>query len=230
MLAETDAFFTGLLADGGTVGELFTAPAPAAPALASYYGTAPRAAGLLGQGSVLTRHALADSSSPVQRGKLVRERFLCETIPPPPPDVDPNLGDPGDTDTTRQRYEAHSVDPACRGCHGALDPVGFAFEHYDAFGRFRADENGVAIDATGTLAGTPDGDVPLDGLDSLGTYLGDAQSVEECLARNLSYFSYGLDGCNPQAIRAEAAAAGWTLSGLVLAIVRAPQFSARAAP
>ena len=54
--------------------------------------------GILGHGSVLTRHTLSDTASPVQRGKLVRERLLCEVLPPPRPDVDPTVsgGRPSD--------------------------------------------------------------------------------------------------------------------------------------
>lgn len=231
MLDETDATFAGAVRSGGTVADLFTAPAGVpSPALAGYYADAVRATGILGHGSVLTRHALADSSSPVQRGKLVRERFLCEVIPPPPPDVDTDLGDPGTAVTTRQRYEQHATAPACEGCHELMDPIGFAFEHYDGFGRFRDQERGQPIDATGLLAGAPDGDVPLDGLDSLSQHLAESPPVGECLVRHLSYYAYGLEGCNQPAIVDHAAASGWALDGILIGIVRAPQFSRRKVP
>src|SRR5262249_60569576 len=110
-----------------------------------------RAIGMLGPGSVPARPGLAHRSSPTQRGKLVRERLLREEIPPPPPNVNANLPPPPGAVTTRQRYEAHSQNPFCNSCHSRIDPVGFAFEHFDAFGRKRDQENGVAIDAHGTL-------------------------------------------------------------------------------
>ena len=245
MLAETDALFVDVVRSGGGVPELIRARYTFVnQTLAGYYGLGgvggdqpqrvelpdgSRPSGILGHGSVLTRHALADSSSPVQRGKLVRERFLCEDILPPPPNVNPTLGDPMGAVTTRERYEQHAVDPICRSCHDKMDPIGFAFEHYDGFARPRDQENGAPIDATGALAGMPEGDIPLDGVESLTTYLADSPAVEECLVRYLSYYSYGLDGCNQDAIRGDVEQAGSSLKSMLLAIIRAPQFSRRAA-
>ncbi|MBX2798890.1 MAG: DUF1588 domain-containing protein [Myxococcales bacterium] len=114
------------------------------PLLAEHYGLGQtglveldgeRYGGLLTQGSVLTTFARPTGSSPVHRGVLVRERLLCEHLPPPPsnldtspPEVDPNL-------STRERYSQHGSDPECAVCHDAIDPLGFAFEHYDQLGR-----------------------------------------------------------------------------------------------
>jgi hypothetical protein len=246
MLLETDALFVDLVRSGGGVKELLTAPYTFVnQVLAGYYQMGGvggdqvqrveippglRAPGILGHGSVLTRHALSDSSSPVQRGKLVRNRFLCEEIPPPPPNVNPTLGDPMGAVTTRERYEQHDADPVCRACHGKMDPVGFAFEHFDGFARRRDQEGGQPIDATGALTGMPEGDIPLDGIESLTSYLAESPAVEACLIRNMSYYAYGLDGCNQEAIRADVEASGSTLKSMVLAIIRAPQFSRRASP
>jgi hypothetical protein len=244
MLAETDQLFVDVFRGGGKVSDLLSARYTFVnQTLGNYYqifgvggdglqrvdipeGT--RAAGLLGHGSVLTRHAQADGSSPVQRGKLVRERFLCEELPPPPPNVNPMLGDPMGAVTTRQRYEQHSIDPACKSCHDRMDPIGFAFEHYDGFGRIRDQEGGVAIDATGVMHEMPEGDVPLDGVDSVSEYLATSSAVEECLVRYMSYYSYGLDGCNQQEIVDGVRESGSSLKSMVLAIIRAPQFSRRA--
>ncbi|MEM6925676.1 MAG: DUF1592 domain-containing protein, partial [Myxococcota bacterium] len=72
---------------------------------------------LLVDPSVLTTYARPDGSSPVHRGVLVRERLLCEELPPPPPNLDtsPPAVDP--TQSTRERYSQHADDPACAGCH-----------------------------------------------------------------------------------------------------------------
>jgi hypothetical protein len=243
MLAETDAFFVDLMRTGGGVGDFLTAPYTYInQTLGNYYqiygvsgdqlqrvdipaGT--RAPGVLGQGSILVRHALADSSSPVQRGKLVRERFLCEDIPPPPPNVNPVLGDPNGAVTTRQRYEQHDADPVCRSCHQKMDEIGFAFEHFDGFGRRRDQEGGVPIDSTGVILGRPEGDIPLDGLESVSNYLAGSPAVEQCLVRFMSYYSYGLDGCNQQEILDDVQASGSSLKSVVLSIIRAPQFRSR---
>src|SRR5206468_2661509 len=93
--------------------------------------------GLLESGGVLATQARPDSSSPIHRGKLVRERFLCQPLPPPPPGIvvqppalDPSL-------TTRDRYTRHSTDEPCKSCHRLMDPIGFAFEDFDGVGRQR---------------------------------------------------------------------------------------------
>ena len=56
--------------------------------------------------------------------------------------------------TVRARLEAHRTNPSCNGCHGVIDPLGFALENFDAVGRWRLRdrESGDAIDATGMLA------------------------------------------------------------------------------
>ena len=117
--------------------------------------------GVLGHASVLATHATGVDSSPVKRGKLVRTRLLCQTLPDPPQDVDTMLKPPGPSQTTRQRNKEHTDNPACSGCHSVIDPIGFGFERYDGFGRRRETENGTAVDSTGVLTATSAGDVPL---------------------------------------------------------------------
>jgi len=244
MLRETVLMFMNVLRSDAKVSELFTASYTFLDqTLAGYYqlGGAggnfqrvelppnTRGHGILGEGSVLTRHALADRSSPVQRGKLVRERLLCEEIEPPPANVDTNLPPPTMTVTTRDRYLEHSKNPLCYGCHVRMDPVGFAFEHFDAFGRKRDQENGVAIDATGNLSGLDEGEIALDGLDSLSNYLATSAQVTQCLARYMSYAAYGLDHCSEAAITAELAASNGSVKSIVMAVIHAPQFTTRTA-
>ncbi len=243
MLRETQLVYLDVLRGGGTLGDLLTAPFTYVNSpLASYYGVGggagdqftrvdlpagQRAAGILGHGSVLTRHALSDTSSPVQRGKLVRERLLCETLPPPPPTVDATLPTPEGAITTRDRYEGHSASPACQSCHSLIDPVGFTFEHFDAFGRWRDQDNGAPVDATGGVPGLIGGDVALDGLDELASYLASSEQVAECYVEYASYHAFGLQGCSAEDVLAEVAASGGTLDGVVRAIVHAPHFTTR---
>jgi hypothetical protein len=113
-------------------------------------------AGLLTQPGLMALLSLPDQSSPIARGVFVRERLLCQHLPPPPPDavigeleLDPDA-------TTRERVAELTADPACAGCHVLINPVGFGFEHYDAIGRWRDDENGRAIDASGHLSSVND--------------------------------------------------------------------------
>jgi hypothetical protein len=53
--------------------------------------------------------------------------------------------------TNRERTEIATSPPECTGCHTTLNPPGFAFEHYDAMGRYRAEDNGLPVDASGSF-------------------------------------------------------------------------------
>jgi len=242
MLKETQTLFVNVLRSSGKLAELFTASYTFLDqTLAGYYelgggGTNfqrvelpanTRGHGILGHGSVLTRHAGSDRSSPVQRGKMIRERLLCEELPPPPANVNTNIAAPTGAMTTRQRYLEHSENPVCHSCHVRIDPIGFAFEHFDGFGRKRDQENGIAIDSTGTLSGMVDGDIPLDGLDSLSSYLATSKQVSQCMVRYMSYNAYGLDHCSESAINAELAGADGSVKSIVMAVIHAPQFATR---
>jgi hypothetical protein len=112
--------------------------------------------GLLRQGSILTVTSYATRTSPVIRGKWVLDNILGIPPPPPPPDV-PALKEKtakASAVTMRERLAEHRANPACASCHNIMDPVGFAFENYDAVGRWRTIEEERPIDAAG---GLPDG-------------------------------------------------------------------------
>jgi hypothetical protein len=86
---------------------------------------------------------------------------LMGTPPPqPPPNVPPfddtAGGKEGQTLTTRQRMEIHRANPTCARCHSMIDPIGLAMDNFDPTGRWRARENGVALDTNGKFYdGTP---------------------------------------------------------------------------
>jgi hypothetical protein len=131
-----------------------------------------------------------DQSSPIRRGKFVRERLLCQPIPPPPPGIaistpkfDPKL-------STRERFAQHRTDRSCSGCHAMMDPIGFGFEHYDAIGGFRAKEGSRPIDATGELSDTADLDGRFDGAIELSRKLATSGEVRRCFATQ--WFRYAL--------------------------------------
>lgn len=241
MLGETHRFVSGVYHGGGTLQDLLTAPySSMTDALAQYYGVPAgggaadpagfkqtelsTSAGLLLHGSVLTTHALPVGSSPIHRGKLVRERLLCQAMPPPPsslnvspPPVDPTL-------STRERYTQHSSDPTCYGCHQRIDPIGFGFEHYDAVGRFRTMDGSHAIDATGEIVLTPATDGAFDGVDALASQLAGSPDVAACYTRQWSLFALGSDSaaelqCVGDDLGKAFTDSGGRLDSLVLALV-----------
>ena len=190
---------------------------------------APQRPGILAQGSILAGHAGTHFSSPTLRGKLVRTRLLCESLPPPPDDVDTNIMVPANVKTTREIFNTHTKDAACSGCHLTMDPIGFGFENYDVVGRYRTTENGVPVDASGFIQGR---DVKFTGLKELTDYLSTSEDVQQCMVRFMSYFAYGAtgwtdDGCTEQAIMAEAKQSNWSIRSVLTAITRAPHFTTR---
>ena len=107
--------------------------------------------GILGHASILTITSDPNRTSPVKRGKYVLENILGTPPPPPPPDV-PELEVAGaDKGTLREQMVKHRTNAVCASCHEKMDPIGFAFEHFDAIGRYRAKDNGQPIDAAGKL-------------------------------------------------------------------------------
>lgn len=109
--------------------------------------------GVLTQGSILTLTSNPTRTSPVKRGKFLLENILG-TPPPPAPGGVPPLDDRRidmEKLTLRQQFEAHRSNASCAGCHAFLDPMGFAFENYDAVGRWRDTDKGNPVDAAGSL-------------------------------------------------------------------------------
>lgn len=112
--------------------------------------------GVLTMASVLTVTSYPHRTSPVLRGKWVLEALLGSPPPPPPPNV-PELPEDKkqvESKTLRERFVAHRANPTCATCHDRIDPPGFGLENFDAVGRWRDQDAGRPVDATGTL---PDG-------------------------------------------------------------------------
>ncbi len=212
LVAETQTFVADAILHGdGTLGALLASHHTFLDAeLAQYYGLLPpdappgtmvkvplapdRSAGLLTQGAFLAAHATSTTTSPVRRGKFVRERILCGEVPAPPPGVDVTPPEPTPGTTTRQRYAEHSVDPVCASCHDMMDPIGLGFEHYDAIGRWRDTENGLTIDASVELIGVDaESDGSYTGLAELAEGLANSPTTRACVARQWFRFAYGRD-------------------------------------
>ena len=146
--------------------------------------------GLLTHGSLLTVYALGEASSPVHRGVVVRERMLCEDLPPPPPNLDTSPPAADADGTTREKYEVHSSLPECASCHSLIDPIGFGFEHYDHLGRWRDEEVGQPIDASGDLDG-----LAFTGAPELGRLLTDEPRFRACFVETWRRWGMGMDAC-----------------------------------
>jgi hypothetical protein len=143
--------------------------------------------GILSQASFLSLNSHPGTSSPTLRGKALREKLLCQKVPPPPGNVDFNLVQ--DTNnpkykTARQRLTAHSTEAMCAGCHKITDPMGFALENFDTAAGYRTTEHGAPIDATGSLNGKD-----FDGIQQLAQVVREAPGTTTCLINRA--YSYG---------------------------------------
>jgi len=111
--------------------------------------------GVLTEATVLAVTSNPTRTSPVKRGLFILENILGTPPPPPPPDIPPledaakTLG--GRAPSLRETLAAHRADALCSSCHNRMDPLGLAFEHFNALGLWRDTEHGQAIDASGKL-------------------------------------------------------------------------------
>jgi hypothetical protein len=204
MLAETERFLYELLyVEGASLATLWSAdyswPDPRSAAL---YGLAPPAeqmrmqlpeerAGILTQPSVLAVTSTFDTTSPVRRGVFVLEHVLCQELPPPPPGLMISPPPPDPDATTRERWEQHSADPTCSGCHSQIDPIGFTLEEFDAIGVYRTTENGRAIDATGGAPAIGADDGTLAGGAALARAVAESPDSVTCFAKQWLRFTLG---------------------------------------
>jgi hypothetical protein len=100
----------------------------------------PHRKGILTHPAWLIAHAQNLETDPIHRGKWIQEKLLAGTIPDVPITVDAVIP-PDHNKTLRQRMEKRTGDSYCWRCHQKMDPLGFPFEMYDDFGRFRTEEN-----------------------------------------------------------------------------------------
>ncbi len=203
MRAETVAFSRDVLRGSQpTFSALLTAPYTFVDArLAQYYGVVPDATGrvdlsgtarlgLLTQGAVMAVKGNSYRTSPVRRGKFVLNRMLCGTVPPPPPDVVPELPPPDPTKTVRQQMADHRSKPSCAACHQTMDLLGFAFEHFDGAGNYRNDDSGHPIDSSGSA--TLDGaTVNFQDATALAKLLASSHEAHDCFTRQ--WLRYAID-------------------------------------
>lgn len=125
------------------------------PLLADYYGLpipkgegfqrvklpkgSPRG-GLPGMAAILAMGSNGERTSPVERGAWVLRKLLHSPPPPAPPNVPQLSRLEGKAMSARERLKAHQEESQCAQCHRKIDPIGFAFENFDAAGKWRTEE------------------------------------------------------------------------------------------
>lgn len=185
--------------------------------------------GLLTQAAFLASHATSMDPDPIHRGVFVARRLLC--LPLTAPGDLPPLP-PANGRTNRQTVEAHTQAPGsgCAVCHArTINPLGFPFEMYDAIGQARTMDNGLPVDP-GTLA-TLDGEkVPVKDAVALSELIARSPAAHACYARHWLEYLYGRpatprDDARLTALGAASAQGTLSVKGIIVELVRAPEFS-----
>jgi hypothetical protein len=248
---QTETFTENLyFTAGGKLSELFTAPYTYMnQQLAKFFGVSgptgatfervnldpAKHAGVLTEASLMAHNATSNRTHPILRGVFVRRKVLCDAIPDPPAGitdgratvVDPNA-------TERERLKVHTEVQSCAGCHQFIDPVGLAFENFDASGRWRDLEAGKLVNASGNLDKT-DVAGPVTGAIELAHKLAGSEQVRKCVAINWFRFANGRgetvdDACSVARVNQAFSQSGGDLRELVLSMTQTDAFLYRTAP
>jgi hypothetical protein len=181
-------------------------------------------AGLLTHPLLMAGFAYDSTTSPIHRGLFVARSLLGRRFRPPPeavaplsPELQPNL-------TTRERVILQTKPQACQTCHATINPLGFAFENFDAVGRFRTMEQGKPIDASG-FYWTRGGDtVKFNGARQLGESLASSEETQAAFIEHLFHFmikqpvlAHGLD--RPETLRQSFVASGYSIRKLLAEVI-----------
>lgn len=181
--------------------------------------------GLLGHASILALHSHPRSTSSTLRGKFIRESLLCDTVPPPPADVNTGLPEASETARTlRERMQPHLTDPVCKSCHILMDPIGLGLENFDSIGRYRTKEVGALIDASGDLDGVAFADAR-----TLGKNIRESYKFGPCIVRKVFSYATGFkpaeaDGKTLETLHWDFRASGYRFKELMKLVALSPAF------
>jgi len=245
---ELELFVQSILHGNGSVVDLLTADHTFVnERLALHYGipnirgdrfrrvtlTDPNRRGLLGKGSVLMVTSYANRTAPVLRGAWILENIIGTPPAAPPPDVEgfKENKEGEKPKTVREIMMLHRSKSSCNGCHGVMDPLGFAFENFDAIGEWRTKDRwaGTAIDASGQLA---DG-TPVNGpIDVRNALMKRPEQFVQTMTEKLMTFALGrsVEYYDMPAVRKivrDAARDNYSFSSIVMGIVSSAPFQMR---
>lgn len=244
---ETARFIEDVIFEGaGTFQALFSEPSTWLNGpLAQFYGVpgvsgdafqrvqldTTQRAGILTQSWFLTSTSPGGSTRPVGRGIAVLRGVLCVELPATNPSAPVPSPEPVEGSTTRERLLASTAAPDCQSCHGMINPVGLAFENYDAVGLWRDTEFGKPIDASGTLTVT-DAQGGFTSAVELVRNIAASRDARSCFAENWLTYAYGrpdtsADACAWQQIEEVLEASNGNIGELLVAIAKTDQFRYR---
>ncbi len=193
-----------------------------------------RRGGVLTSAAVLMIQSDPERNNVPRRGNYVAGSILGAPPPPPPPDVPPleEAKEGEKPRTLRQRLEAHRKNPDCANCHAKIDPLGFGLENFDAIGRWRDEEAGAPIDASGVL---PNGKAFNGPVELKAILVGRRDEFVRTMTENMLIYAMGRglqleDECVVRDALKAAAAGGYRFSTVALTIVKSHPFRHRRNP
>ncbi len=142
-------------------------------------------AGVITHPYLLATFAYTSSSSPIHRGVFLARSVLGKTLRPPPEAVAPLPADLHAGMTTRQRVAMQTNPAACQTCHAMVNPLGFTLEGFDAIGRFRKEDAGKPVDASGSYQSPSGGTISFNGARDLATFLAGTEEVHDAFVEKL---------------------------------------------
>ncbi len=147
-------------------------------------------AGILTRLGFLTRNATLTDPDPIHRGVFANLNIICRPItalPSLPDDLNP-VGN-----TNRERINSITGPGTCgERCHGTIiNPIGFSLENYDAIGRYRTEDNGYPVDATGTYLFEDGREISFTNAIELSQGLAATPDVHSCYTGNLLEYMLG---------------------------------------
>lgn len=145
-------------------------------------------AGVISHPFMLTALAYRDTSSPIHRGVFLSRGLLGRTLKPPPDSVSPTAPDLEPDLTTRERVAKQTSPALCATCHTMINALGFALENFDAVGRFRKEEKGKPVDASGNYRLRSGEFTEFHGAPELAEFLATSSETHRSFSRQLFHF------------------------------------------
>lgn len=242
-----------LLGDGGGIKKLLTSnkawvndktafiyevSAPQGATLAPVELDASKRRGLTTQAGLLAGLAHDANQAAVLRGQFVLDLLLCQPPPPPPNNMVPSIP-PVDTSvkrTTRQRLvlEHEAQGGSCKSCHEIIDGVGFAFENYDAIGKWQTEEEGLPIDSSAYIKDSFDADGDFANAIEMTEKLSRSEQTYQCFVEQFYRYAMArstqeVDGCSVASLTDQMVDNEGDFRGLLKALVRTNAFRYRSA-
>jgi hypothetical protein len=142
-------------------------------------------AGVLSHPYLMAGYSYGDTTSPIHRGVFIARGLLGRRLRPPPEAVTPLAPELHTELTTRERVALQTSPAACQSCHAMINPLGFSLEHFDAVGRYRAEEKGQGIDSSGFYTTRAGSRVEFSGARQLASFLADHEETQRAFIERL---------------------------------------------